>query len=377
MRDEARLVFLCGGPRATDSEIAVLASRALDWGLVTQLATAARAVPVVASRIGAALGAGLPGPALHLSRLAMVEEFELQRMEERLEETVHAFGAAGVPAILLKGAALARTVFRSLADRPMLDLDVMVPVEHVSLAREVALAAGWLWRHDRRYAPFFATHHHLPPLVDGRGTRALLELHTGLFPHGHPFLLESDHIISRAKRVERGGTGYLVPSSEDHLVYLCGHWVWSHMMNGGAWRALRDVGALTARGGLDWELATTRAHSARATTCVYWTLRLAHVMTGAVVPATVLAALEPPTPEVLLNRLERYFIWQLAGGPPCPSVRLSQMLWAAALRPGWSAHGLSRPWKNPEMTIWTHEGARGARGRLAGSLGFAVELARI
>jgi hypothetical protein len=55
------------------------------------------------------------------------------------------------------------------------------------------------------------------------------------------------------------------------------------------------------------------------------------------------------------------------------------MLWAAAVRPHWSAHGLSRPWKNPEMTIWMHEGARGPRrpGFLAASLGLAVELARL
>ena len=372
--DEARLLFLCAGPAGNDEAIARLASGALQWGVVTRLALAARAVPVIARRVRQATGGTLSGGAAGLGRLAMVEEFELQRMEERLDETVAAFEDAGLRMVLLKGAALARSVFGSVADRPMLDLDVLVPAEETDAARAAAASAGWVWKHDRRYAPFFSTHHHLPPLHDSRGTRALLELHTGLFPAGHPFQLEAASVSERAIRTRGRTHDALIPSPEDHLVYLCAHWVWSHMMNGGAWRAVRDVGALIERGGLDWEHCVTRAREARATTCVYWTLRLAQRLAGVDLPDGVLRAMQPPTSALVLNRLERYFVWQLAEGRTGPSVRLAESLWSAALRPGWSGHGAARPWKNPELPIWVAD--RPAKRpttarRLVESLGFA------
>lgn len=366
---EARLVFLCAGPRTNDAEIARIAG-SIRWGSVTHLAVAARALPVVTRRIRAAVGGKLPEAAADMERLAMVEEFELQRMDERLDETIAAFEAANVRTLLLKGAALARSVYASIVDRPMLDLDVLVSAADSGAARAAALSSGWVGNDERRYAPFFSTHHHLPAFRDGRGTRALLELHTGLFPAGHPFGLRGDAMIDRAVAAR----GVLIPSAEDHLVYLCGHWVWSHMMNGGAWRAFRDVAALIERSGLDWDLCVERARSANATTCVYWTLRLARRMAGVAVPAAVLAAMRPPTPELLLGRLERYFTWQLAEGHTCPSVRLSELLWSAALRPRWSGHGRARPWKNPEISVWTMDRTvtRPSRvRRLVESVGFA------
>jgi hypothetical protein len=380
MSAEARLVFLCGGPRTNDDEIARIATGPVRWAAITRLAVGARAVPVIARRVREALGGRLPADGADLGRLAMVEEFELSRMDERLEETVVVFEAAGIRTVLLKGAALARSVYDSIVDRPMLDLDVLVSADQTAAARAAAQSAGWVWKHDRRYAPFFSTHHHLPPLRDSRGTRALLELHTGLFPAGHPFELDAGAVAQRGVPVRGGADGILIPSPEDHLVYLCAHWVWSHMMNGGAWRALRDVAALTERGGLDWDLCVARARQARATTCVYWTLRLAQKMAGVDVPAVALRAMKPPTSAIALERLERYFVWRISEGRECPSVRVGELLWSAALRPRWSGHGRARPWKNREVSIWVTDGTSAppsAARRLAESVGFARAFVRV
>ena len=371
---EARLVFLCAGPRGNDPEIARLAAGPVRWAAVTRIAVAARALPVVTRRVREALGGRLPATAGDMGRLAMVEEFELQRMDERLDQTIASFRTAKIRTLLLKGAALARSVYESVVDRPMLDLDVLVSPGDTDAARAAALSAGWVWRHDVKYAPFFSTHHHLPPFRDGRGTRALLELHTGLFPAGHPFELGALAMMDRAVPAREDSPEILIPSPEDHLVYLCGHWVWSHMMNGGAWRALRDVAALVERGGLNWTIAVAGARRAKATTCVYWTLRLAQRMAGVDVPASALAIMRPPTPELVLERLERYFLWRLAEGRSCPSVRLGEILWSAALRPTWSGHRRARPWKNPEVAIWVGDAAHAAPSaarRFVESVGFA------
>jgi hypothetical protein len=379
LRDEARLLFLCAGPTENDERIAALSRSAIDWREVTRLAIAARAAPVLVRRITSALGSPFPSAAEGLRRLAMVEQFELLRMEERLEETLRAFHLAGVKTVLLKGAGLARTVYESLADRPMLDLDLLVPTADADAARAAALSAGWYWERQQRYDSFYESHHHLPPLSDACGTRALLELHTGLFPRGHPFDLDAAEVVDRSVPIIGHGWGAAAPSPEDHLVYLCCHWVWSHMMNGGSWRALRDVGALAERGGLDWQLCVERARQARATTCVYWTLRLARTLASIPVPATVLLLLKPPTPAFALERLERLFAWQVAGERACPSMRLSEALWALALRPGWSSHGGARPWRNPDLAAWwgvEHESRPLSARRLVDSLHFARAIVR-
>jgi hypothetical protein len=376
---EPRLLFLTAGVQGDDEEIAEIASQSVDWPRLTLLAVRARATPVVSRRIARALGGRLPAAAMPMARLAMVEEFELARMEERLDQTMDAFEGAGVPAVLLKGAALARSVFPSFHERPMLDLDVLLRADDVERARAAALSAGWLWRHQPRYAPFFSKHHHLPPLVDGRGTRALLELHTGLYPYGHPFASDEDVIIERSVMTARGNRVYRVLEPEDHLVYLSTHWVWSHMMNGGAWRAFRDVSAFVETRAICWHTVVERARALRALTCVYWTLRLARTLSGVPVPRDVLLQLRPPTPQSVLSRLERYFLTQLGGELRCPSERLGEFLWAAAMRPGWSGHGTSRPWKNPEGAIWmTPENVKAPTSRrFAETFQFALTVARL
>lgn len=372
------MVFLCAGPEDRDPDIAALAMTSLDWEDVASLAITARALPIVVRRVKQALGGRLPPRSGRLQQLALVEEFELSRMQERFEETLAAFDRAGIPTVLLKGAALARSVYRSVPDRPMRDLDVLVPPFHAESARAVALSTGWVLQRDVRPEGFYRTHHHLPPFTDARGTRAFLEVHTGLFPLGNPFHLDGLGLRARAREVNGRAPHAWVPSPEDHLIHLCTHWAWSHVMTIGAWRAFRDVQALAERGGLDWELALTKAREARATTCLYWTLRMARTLCGARLPAGVLRALEPPTLHFALDLLERHFAWQLAEERPCPSVKLGEMLWTLAIRPRWSDHGKARPWTNPETAPWSDASPRkrSAAHRLAASVAFAVALLR-
>jgi hypothetical protein len=50
---------------------------------------------------------------------------------------------AGIPAVVLKGAALVHTVYAEPGLRPMTDFDVLVPREHFRHAVELLLATGW------------------------------------------------------------------------------------------------------------------------------------------------------------------------------------------------------------------------------------------
>lgn len=69
--------------------------------------------------------------------------FRNQLVLEHGRRALQALSAAGIPAIVLKGAALVETVYDEPALRPMEDYDVLVPREHFRRAVGVMLAGNW------------------------------------------------------------------------------------------------------------------------------------------------------------------------------------------------------------------------------------------
>lgn len=66
------------------------------------------------------------------------------------------------------------------------------------------------------------------------------------------------------------------------------------------------------------------------------------------VPAEVFAALRPDRGEAVLRWLERHLVSGLFALTACPSVRMDQLLWEGAVRPGRSGHGGVRPWSRSQ-----------------------------
>ena len=81
--------------------------------------------------------------------------------EKCIDELLAAFAAAGIPVILLKGAALAHRIYTSPALRPMVDIDVLV--RHVDIERAVRAASTLGYSFASGYGSRFAGRvHHLP-----------------------------------------------------------------------------------------------------------------------------------------------------------------------------------------------------------------------
>ena len=53
--------------------------------------------------------------------------------------------AAGIPTLALKGAALIHSLYSDLGQRPMNDLDILVPAGRAAEAAEVLRAEGYSW----------------------------------------------------------------------------------------------------------------------------------------------------------------------------------------------------------------------------------------
>lgn len=133
------------------------------------------------------------------------------------------------------------------------------------------------------------------------------------------------------------------------ILHLAIHFAWSHTMRSAAWRTFRDLRFLTEDSGIDWDEVVRESRRVRATTCCYWTFRLARRWAGVAVPESVLRALRPPMLESGLRVLDQHFVQQwYPGDLSCPSIRLDWALWRAAIRPKWSGHGSVLPWQRDE-----------------------------
>jgi len=327
----------------------------LDWEKLGWLAERERAAPVLWGELQAIEGVPgkLPPQASHLQRLAMVSEFRMLHLEQRLADSLEALSDAGIDVMLLKGAALALTVYGSFVRRPMIDVDVLVREDEALRARDVLLEDGWMSTETEEFESFYRRHHHLPTLVDGRGLDMQLEVHTGLFFEGNPFDFPIADLWRRAVPVTVRGRTVYVPNRQDQLLHLCLHFAWSHMMSTGAWRTFRDLRALMDAGDLKWDEFVALARRSRGASCCYWTLRLARNLVEVPVPDEVLAALRPPMTSSMLDRVERHFVYNLLPSEVlCPSVFMARTMWRVGVRPRWSGHGSVRPWdRNEELLV--------------------------
>ena len=356
---EAQLLLLTAGGEKNDPAIKALLAKPLDWAKLSWLAEQERATPVLWRRVSAI--APLPEGAQALHKLAMVSEFRMSHLETRLLSALGTLEQAGTEVVLLKGAALALTVYGSFVARPMSDVDLLVRREDATRARDALMAAGWM-ANTGSTPEFYEGHHHLPPLVDGMGTKTTLELHTSLFFEGHPFALTSDDIRARAERVTVHGRTMLVPSVHDQLLHLCLHFAWSHMMATGAWRAFRDLDALLRTERVDWKEFTKLAKETRGASACYWTFRLARTLAGVQVPVWVERALAPPEPEFALRG------WSSTSPMICCRRRTSRRrsgshtrCGARGCRPRWSGHGRVRPWDRADELLAAERPGRAKR----------------
>lgn len=342
------------------------AADAVDGRKLLELAVRERAVPVLWDDLTSRERASLsPDVAASFPARAAVAEFRMRRTMAALEEAVEDLASAGIEVVLLKGAALLRDPegYGGVRQRPMLDLDVLVEEDRAQEGRDVLLASGWRWREEAFRAKDYRGHHHLPPLEHRDGPGVVLELHTDLFPQGHPFSLGADHVRRGARLVSVGGRRAGIPDPVVHLAYICLHCAWSHVLQRAGWRTFRDAAVLLRSRHFDRRRFVELARRCGGEGGCYWTLALARELAGVPVPDAILEALRPNLPVAIREGLLRHFALQLFGdGPECPSLQVHRWLWTVAMRPGAGGHGDARPWalaggtpppdREPPMGLW-------------------------
>jgi len=269
-----------------------------------------------------------------------------------LAELLRACADAGLGLLVLKGAALAETVYARPTLRRFGDLDVLVRRADAPRARTVMESLGYIvdplqWEdlnggRDGQ-ANFFK---HI-----ARGS-VVVEMHTELINNDLFFgqiRVDDNELWERALSVRLAGAEAWVLGPEDQILHLCLHLAGHYLA---APQSLRDIAQVLSVSRLDWTLFVRLAQKAGAATICFAGLFAASRLLGTSVPPSVLDSLAPDASRL---RLEQIVEARVADS--IEDVRASRterlrlpLLWyllgssRARLRAGWHILFPSRSW---------------------------------
>ena len=220
-----------------------------------------------------------------------------------LAELLDGGAEAKLDVLILKGAALAETVYPRPSLRRFGDMDVLVRASDIARARTVLETLGYETS-ERQWGD----------LEQGRDCQAnflkhpergvvVVELHTQLLNNPLFFgavRFDESGIWKRSRPVRLANRDARVLGPEDQLLHLCLH-LGCHYL--AAPNSLRDIDRVCRVCAVDWPLFVTAARRARARAVCFASLFVAHRLLGTDIPADVLDALAPRLGRRLLERL--------------------------------------------------------------------------
>ena len=203
----------------------------------------------------------------------MQEDRVLATLLERLHDR-------GIDPLLLKGAALSRSVYPDAAMRPSSDIDMLVREDELEACSDVILGLGYRSTYDFHAFSKFTTPHQvfLPP-ADMPATKAL-EVHWGL---GQGFAQDPDRLeglFSRSISVPYPAFEFRTLGHADHLAF-CAHHALYHHGDGVRLSWICDLAYLSRMlTPTDWQTLPERVVEYRARIATETGLRMAAAWTG-------------------------------------------------------------------------------------------------
>lgn len=271
------------------------------WGRTLQIADWHRLSPLLHSHLASAEEDVPPAVRSALERAYLAAAARSLFIADALRRVLDALAAAGVPALLLKGAALVETAYADPAWREMLDLDVLVPDESLRTANAALAALGYRTLEATETPEPALGHTRLAPHHDAAlvGAERLLAVelhrHVAIAGEGRGFAI--DDVWARARTAP--GATHLLPAAEDLLLHVCLHFTRNRLggshrrrHSGGALAQICDVARIVEREPLDWDALARAARAYSLDARVFLALFVACEL-GVPVPRDALAALEP------------------------------------------------------------------------------------
>jgi len=256
-------------------------------------------------------GSGVDDPGLERCRGIYRHTWSKNQLVlHRTAPALEALRAAGIPLLVLKGAALAHLVYPTPGTRPMNDVDVLVPACRAAEARAILEGAGWrpTLELPASAVPFL----HALGYSDGAG--AEIDLHWRALWEARPGA--EDPFWAHARPLRLAGIDMSTLSPTDHLFHVAVHGLrWSEVP---PIHWVADAGRILHSAPVDWDRLVALARRARLSLQLGEALEVLRDAIGLPIPDGAVDRLRA-LPSTAGERLE---MWAL-GKPPS----LTRGLW--------------------------------------------------
>lgn len=179
------------------------------------------------------------------------------------------FDAVGIDVVVLKGAALIQDVYEKLAYRPMVDLDLLIRFDDLTLATEHLEQQGYRAIHPTPFQDESGLYWNEVMLVQQNNIGPAIELHWHLLDNPYyATRLKTESLIERSRQLSVADVTPRVLNVEDQIIHLCCHNLYHHL--GRFTRSLVDIAFLVAKYGdeIVWEDITQRSEDSDTTMAV-------------------------------------------------------------------------------------------------------------
>lgn len=197
---------------------------------------------------------------------------------------------AEIPALWLKGFALAHSVYPKPMLRPMRDLDVLVPLPQRERALALVQAHGYQLdfpAHTQATQEMWH-HYHLRGNVAVELHYALIGLRSKILPAA-----QLEWFWTQTRIIQHGDMEFRAFTPEAELLYLCAHAILQHGETEFLLQRYLDLHLLVEKNpALDWQLILARAAALRWTHAVARALEITHAYFGTTLPENFLQELQ-------------------------------------------------------------------------------------
>jgi len=264
-----------------------LAGCGVDWNRFLALANRNSVAPMVGARLGAEGVANLPPHVARALRLSyQVNALRCNHRAGCAAEIVDSFAAGGVPAIAIKGPALAIAAYGDVAMRVFGDLDFMVRLSDLPRAAEALERVGYssaAYRAGVDESGFFPD-----VTLDFSREDSVVDLHWRLSPGHFPFAPEGEQVWNRTVEIELLGRRVRMLGPADTILFQACHG------SKDGWMTLAQVSdfarVLAIAKPSSWSSVLDDARRTRSLRMLLLGVDLAHSLSLCEVPAELLDA---------------------------------------------------------------------------------------
>jgi len=234
---------------------------------------------------------------------------------KELKEVLSSLAELNVDVIILKGLALAETVYPDIALRPFNDVDILIQEKDIKRAQKAITELGYETYCDPEFNERFREEIHY---IYGNGLS--LDIHWNLFKLPYSRYIDMDSFWANSRRLGVEGMEFSILAPEDLLIYLCVHFS-KHFANE-IFRLiwLVDISEIIHRHNstLDWEYITEKALQYRVYSPIRYALNTTRDFFDVCIPSFVFERLNENK-----TKSFRSFLFDILENPNVNSLKWS------------------------------------------------------